>query len=362
MKKNTMIIQVDTPQFDRDIERAATLLKKGENVAFPTETVYGLGGNAFDEQAILGIYEAKGRPSDNPLIVHISNKKMLEDLAIEIQPYVWHLIEAFWPGPLTVVLKKNQAVSSRVTGGLDTVAVRMPNHPVALKLIELAGVPVAAPSANLSGRPSPTKAAYVIEDLTGRIACIVAGEACEIGLESTVLDVTGENPVILRPGSVTQEQIESVVGSCEVDPALRDFSSEFAPKSPGMKYKHYAPEAQVTVYRGDGTQIIQMLETKCLDAISNGYRIGLMIFEADDLVLRNLSKDWPENWQAHVEICLEGNPSDLSEFARKLFGDMRYLDGKGCQSIYIHGVEETHLGRAIMNRLEKASEGRVFKI
>jgi L-threonylcarbamoyladenylate synthase len=224
MKKNTMIIQVDTPQFDRDIERAATLLKKGENVAFPTETVYGLGGNAFDEQAILGIYEAKGRPSDNPLIVHISNKKMLEDLAIEIQPYVWHLIEAFWPGPLTVVLKKKQAVSSRVTGGLDTVAVRMPNHPVALKLIELAGVPVAAPSANLSGRPSPTKAAYVIEDLTGRVACIVAGEACEIGLESTVLDVTGENPVILRPGSVTQEQIESVVGTCEVDPALRDFS------------------------------------------------------------------------------------------------------------------------------------------
>lgn len=358
----TLIININEDLLEEQLRIPAALLSKGENVAFPTETVYGLGGNAMDERAISGIYEAKGRPSDNPLIVHISDKSMLNQLAVDIQPYAYELMDAFWPGPLTVVLKKNPNVSNKVTGGLETVAVRMPSHPIALELIKLSGVPVAAPSANLSGKPSPTRADFVIEDLNGRVACIVAAGPCEVGLESTVVDVTGAFPVILRPGVITQEQISEVAGYCSVDPALMDKTESTVPKSPGMKYKHYAPDAEVSVYTGDVVKILKLFETLTIDSVKQGKKVGLMLFDEDLLVFKELQKSWLDTWVDQVVICSEGSSKQLDTFAKNLFSDLRDMDSIGCDLILIHGVSEASIGQAIMNRLEKASEGRVYKI
>lgn len=362
MKKETLIVNINEDWTGDQLIIPASLLAQGENVAFPTETVYGLGGNALDERAVSGIYEAKGRPSDNPLIVHISDQAMLNQLAIEVNPYAYALMDAFWPGPLTVVLKKNPNVSDKVTGGLDTVAVRMPSHPIALELIRLSGVPVAAPSANLSGKPSPTRAEYVIEDLMGRVSCIVAAGASEVGLESTVVDATGEVPVILRPGVITQGQISRIAGACLVDPGLSDQSNLTAPKSPGMKYRHYAPEAEVHVYTGDIMKILKAFEASTIDALNEGKKVGLMMFEEDLLVFRELQKPWPELWLERVFIRSEGSSKNLETFAKNLFSDLRDLDTLGCDLILIHGAPDDSVGQAIMNRLEKASEGRVYKI
>ncbi len=248
------------------IVEAARILQENEVVAFPTETVYGLGANAKSDAAVEKIFKAKGRPSDNPLIVHISNKNQLEGLVMSVPSSAEKLIEAYWPGPLTIIFnKKENVLSEKVTAGLDTVAIRMPDHPVALAIIEAAGLPIAAPSANRSGKPSPTTAQHVIDDLDGRIIGVVDGGETGVGVESTVVDCTGPVPIILRPGGVTKEQLQEVVGEIIVDPSLKE--GKGAPKSPGMKYTHYAPDAPVYLVEGNSAVIQNLVDEKRKEGI-----------------------------------------------------------------------------------------------
>ena len=242
----------------KDFETAIQLLKEGQLVAFPTETVYGLGGNALDETAAKRIYEAKGRPSDNPLIVHIADIKDLEELAVDIPEAAYKLADAFWPGPLTMILKKSEIVPLSTSGGLSTVGIRMPSDPIASMLIKESGLYIAAPSANSSGRPSTTKAEHVIEDLSGKISMIIDGGAVDIGLESTIVDLSGEKALILRPGFITREQLMDVIGDVDYDKAVlkREANPNIVAKAPGMKYKHYAPKGELTIYEGDMDKVI----------------------------------------------------------------------------------------------------------
>ena len=369
MNKNTLIVKINNQSHDEAalrvlLEHPARLLSENATVAFPTETVYGLGANALDDHAISKIYEAKGRPSDNPLIVHIANIDMLEMLALEVLPYARILMDALWPGPITFVFKKRPEISNKVSGGLDTIAVRMPSHKIALLLIELSGKPIAAPSANISGRPSPTSSRYVIEDLGGRVDCIVDGGDTEVGLESTVLDVTGSVPVILRPGKVTVEQIIDLVGCCEVDVAIKgDVIDETgAAKSPGMKYKHYAPEADVRVYIGTTTEIIKTFYEEALSIVGTGdKKVGIMTFVEDVEVLTKLWRHHPVE-RERIEIITVGSAKDWDDYGKTLFDRLRKFDELRCDVVLARGVEEIGFGRAIMNRLKKASEGKVTRI
>jgi len=367
MNKNTLIISLESEndiELSRALSEPARILYENGTVAFPTETVYGLGANALDDKAVQQIYEAKGRPSDNPLIVHISDLKMLDQLVLEVRPYAKILMETFWPGPITFVFKKRPEISNKVSGGLSTIAIRMPSHKIALKLIELSGKPIAAPSANLSGKPSPTSSRFVVEDLKGRVDCIIEGGDCEVGLESTVLDVTGEVPVILRPGKVTVEQIIELVGSCELDPAIRGsrIDNSGVAKSPGMKYKHYAPDAEVLVFVGSPSDIVRLFfEQTILLIKKEGKRVGIMTFEEDAEVLSRLLATESEV-QSEFEILTVGSSKDWQIYGKKLFENLRQFDVLGCDIILVRGVEEIGLGGAIMNRLKKASEGKVTRI
>lgn len=338
---NTDPLKNDYPQ----LKEAAALLQQGDVVAFPTETVYGLGANALSDQAVLKIFEAKGRPGDNPLIVHIAKKNQLSDLVDNIPEVAGKLIQAFWPGPLTLVLKSRNGVSKYVTAGLDTIAVRMPDHPVALALMEVAGLPLAAPSANLSGKPSPTTAAHVEEDLSGKIAGLVDGGPTGVGLESTVVDCTMEIPVILRPGGVTKEQIEAVVGQVEVDPALT--LQDQAPKSPGMKYTHYAPVAPVFLVEGG----LDFLKETALTAKKDGKKVGLLVTEE--------TKPKMENVGDVVLTC--GSRSDLSTVATSLYDALRAFNATDVDIILSETFPKTGVGAAIMNRLDKAAGHKIIK-
>lgn len=371
-QKKTLIIDAtlfdthdcDDLTLDALLKAPAEILANGGTVAFPTETVYGLGANALDDAAIKKIYEAKGRPSDNPLIVHIASIDMIDVLAIEVKPYVHELMTDFWPGPITFVFKKRPEISNVVSGGLDTIAVRMPNHAIALRLIALSGKPIAAPSANLSGKPSPTTSKYVVEDLFGRVDCIVEGGDCEVGLESTVLDVTGDVPIILRPGKVTQEQIICRVGACDIDAAIKGpvIDTSGIARSPGMKYRHYAPVADVHVYVGATSDVIRFFYDKALSLIdtTNG-RIGIMTFDEDAEVLYKLFAHVPE-FNEKIVILALGSAKDWSSYGQKLFECLREVDVLGCELVLVRGVEEIGLGGAIMNRLKKASDGKVTRI
>lgn len=363
MKETKVISMLDTV-LEEEITVAGRLLREGQIVAFPTETVYGLGANALDENAIMGIFEAKGRPEDNPLIVHISDLETLELLIESKRDYVADLMAAFWPGPLTMIFRKSDRVPFKTTGGLGTVAIRMPNHPIALALIKAAGVPVAAPSANISGKPSPTVGKYVVRDMMGRVACIIDGGEVSVGLESTVVDVTGEVPMILRPGQVTCDDIARVVGSCEIDPAILKSKGEvLVAKSPGMKYKHYAPEAKVSVFVGDNVRVLKEMETR-LVALAKAHRhVALMVFEEDHAFLSQLLKAALSTEESqYVHFLLQGSFKQPNTLAKQLFRDLREADDLSCEEILIHGVPDEGVGTAIMNRLSKASEGRVFKI
>lgn len=236
------------------LQRAAEVIKKGGTVVFPTETVYGLGANGLDEKACLKIYQAKGRPADNPLILHIAKPEHIVRLGEDISDNVRRMAKKFWPGPLTMVVKRQDKVPDVVTAGLDTVAIRCPKDPIAHALISYAGVPIAAPSANLSGSPSPTKAAHVMEDMAGRVDLIITSRDADIGVESTVVDMTGDVPVILRPGRITREEIAEVCGDCRISPAILEHHEPEHPASPGMKYTHYSPEAQVILTEQDGSK------------------------------------------------------------------------------------------------------------
>ena len=278
----TILKKIDTDNFDNEeLLEAGEILKNGGLVAFPTETVYGLGGDALNPDAAAKIYAAKGRPSDNPLIVHISDMEDIDKIADDVSEKAKKLAERFWPGPMTLIYKKKECVPASTTGGLNTVAVRMPEHKIARALIRQSGVFVAAPSANTSGRPSPTKAEHVMEDLCGKVDMVIDGGSVGIGLESTIVDVSGEIPVILRPGYITKKMLEEVVGEVVVDPAIvsREMKKDIVAKAPGMKYRHYAPKGQMTIVEGDIEKVISYINEKVEELEKDGRKIAVIATE-----------------------------------------------------------------------------------
>lgn len=345
--------------FEEMLYPAAMSLKHGELVAFPTETVYGLGGDALNDTAAKRIYEAKGRPSDNPLIVHISKVSDMEALAYP-NDKARILAESFWPGPLTIILPKKDIVPYGTTGGLDTVALRMPAHPVALSLIRQSGVYVAAPSANTSGRPSPTKAGHVVEDLTGKIEYIVDGGAVGIGIESTIIDLSIEIPTILRPGYITKEMLEGVIGSVRIDPALEKPLDGFKPKAPGMKYTHYAPKGELTLVENTeilttdniDMPVVNMIKELTREKKDEGYRVGIMAASESVEQYENV---------ADVLICV-GKRHEQGTVASGLYAALREFDEAKVDYIYAESFRGDGLSYAIMNRLLKAAGHRVIKV
>ncbi|RNB82029.1 threonylcarbamoyl-AMP synthase [Brevibacillus fluminis] len=329
---------------------AARLIQQGEVVAFPTETVYGLGADALSNQAVEKIFVAKGRPSDNPLIVHIGRIGQLETVVSQVTDDAKRLIEAFWPGPLTLILPKQDTVADLVTAGLETVGVRMPDHPVALSLINAAGMPIAAPSANLSGKPSPTTAQHVRGDLEGRIAAIVDGGATGVGVESTVIDMTVKPAMILRPGGVTFEQLQAVLGTVEIDPAFL-LGAEESPRSPGMKYTHYAPEGELWLVNGEREAVRKRMESMLREARQMGCKTGVLVTSEN-------AAEWEGSGCADAVLSC-GSLSDLGSVARDLYGVLRQFDSLGVQFMVAPVFPRKGMGLAVMNRLEKAAGGRV---
>ncbi|GGB56225.1 threonylcarbamoyl-AMP synthase [Virgibacillus dakarensis] len=319
------------------IQEAAALLKNGEAVAFPTETVYGLGADATSETAVAKIFQAKGRPADNPLIAHVATKEQLEKLVSAIPPFVDKLINAFSPGPLTYVLPSNGRCAENVTAGLSTIGVRMPSHPVSQMLLRECDIPIAAPSANISGKPSPTTAEHVWQDLNGKIAGVLDGGPTGVGLESTVIDCTGEIPIVLRPGGITSEQLEQVIGRIMVDPALAN--TDRRPKAPGMKYRHYAPEVPMWLVEGSAKE----LQTVITREQKNYDRIGVMA-----------SNETASLVTADQMIAL-GAKESLAEIAANLYDALRTFKEGDIDLILCETFPEAGIGRAIMNRLKKAA-------
>ncbi|HEX7065613.1 MAG TPA: L-threonylcarbamoyladenylate synthase [Bacillales bacterium] len=339
---NTIRWIVDNDVNKSQLEEAAQWLRRNEVVAFPTETVYGLGGNALSDEAVEKIFAAKGRPADNPLIVHIADTSQLDSLVRSVPEKARKLIDVFWPGPLTIVLPSGQAVANKVTAGLSTVAVRFPHHPVAKALIEQSGLPIAAPSANRSGRPSPTSAAHVAQDLSGRIAGIVDGGETGIGVESTVIDCSGDNVMILRPGGVTRAEIESVVGPVAGEQAIGSID---APKSPGMKYRHYSPNAELKLVKGSSAFLQSLVDNER----SKGKKVGVLTTEEHLM-----------DYQADAVISC-GSRSDLYTIAHRLYRTLREFDELNIQIIYSEVFPEAGVGEAIMNRLGKSAGGCVLQ-
>lgn len=336
----------------KDFETAIQLLKEGQLVAFPTETVYGLGGNALDETAAKRIYEAKGRPSDNPLIVHIADIKDLEELAVDIPEAAYKLADAFWPGPLTMILKKSEIVPLSTSGGLSTVGIRMPSDPIASMLIKESGLYIAAPSANSSGRPSTTKAEHVIEDLSGKISMIIDGGAVDIGLESTIVDLSGEKALILRPGFITREQLMDVIGDVDYDKAVlkREANPNIVAKAPGMKYKHYAPKGELTIYEGDMDKVIAKINEQAREKVLAGESVAI------------LATDETKDHYHNGIVKSIGSRCDEKAIASHLFDVLREFDTLGISYIYSESFADNNLGQAIMNRLLKAAGYHIITV
>lgn len=326
------------------LPEAGEIIRAGGLVAFPTETVYGLGADALNEEAARKIYAAKGRPSDNPLIAHIAKKEDIEPLVREIPEAGKKLMDAFWPGPLTLIFPKSGRVPKGTTGGLDTVAVRMPSDPVARRLIELAGTPVAAPSANTSGRPSPTTAEHVRQDMDGRIEMIVDGGPVGIGVESTIVDVTGEIPMVLRPGAITMEMLKKCVGAVEIDPAiLGPVSQDFKPKAPGMKYRHYAPKADLTIVSGETEDVVRAISRMAAERESEGLSVGIICTDETRAL-----------YPCGVVRSM-GVRARQETIAHNLYAVLREFDDLNADVIYSESFEGGELSQAIMNRLCKAA-------
>ncbi len=337
----TNLMQADSS----GILQAAQLLKQGELVAIPTETVYGLAANAMDGTAVEKIFAAKGRPQDNPLIVHIDSIEMWKTLVVEVTEDAKKLADAFWPGPLTIILPHNGNLAEQVCAGLDTVAVRVPSHPVAQKVISESGLPLAAPSANLSGSPSPTEAKYVLQDMQGRIPLILEGGSCEVGVESTVISLAGKKPILLRPGYITKEQLEQVLQKeVEIAHAVTHILEQGEKvESPGMKYKHYAPKAQVTILKGNSLQYQQYLQQH------NHQGVAALCFEEDAPAMQ-------------VPFVVYGKENDPSSQARELFSALRKLDENGAQQVYARCPAEDGVALAVYNRLLRAAAFRVVQL
>ena len=325
------------------IEEAAEIIRDGGTVAFPTETVYGLGANALNEEAVKKIFIAKGRPQDNPLIVHVASKD-INSLVKEVPPIAQELINKFWPGPLTIILEKKDIIPNVTSANLNTIGIRMPNSEIALKLIELSERPIAAPSANISGRPSPTEVERCVEDLNGRVDYIIGGESSDIGVESTIIDCTVNPPVILRPGGVTLEMLREIDSNIYIDKALKSKPSEkLKPKAPGMKYRHYAPKANLKIIRGKNEKTIEIITEMLENYIEKNNDVAIITTD------ENLNKFDKGN------VISLGSEKNLSEIAKNLFEALRKCDDIGVQYILCQGFEEKGVGVAIMNRLSKAA-------
>ena len=342
-----VVLNEDAPD-EEVIKRAGRIIRSGGLVAFPTETVYGLGGDALNPDSSRKIYAAKGRPSDNPLIVHICKWEDIVPIVSEIPPEAVKLAKRFWPGPLTMIFHKSSIVPKETTGGLDTVAVRFPSNKIAQALIAASGGYIAAPSANRSGRPSPTLARYCLEDLDGRVEMILDGGQVGIGLESTIIDLTQEEPAILRPGFITKKMLEEVLGEVEVDSALIAPDSGIAPRAPGMKYRHYAPKGELVILEGERGKVVAGINRAVADRRAQGKKTGVIctddtrsLYEADS-------------------VKSTGSRGDDESVARELFRILREFDDEGVEYIYSESFDEGDLGQAIMNRLMKAAGHRVI--
>lgn len=347
----TKLIRMDEQHIDEALVReAGAVIKAGGLVAFPTETVYGLGGDALNPLSSAKIYSAKGRPSDNPLIVHIADMEALDAIVREIPDSARKLAEKFWPGPLTMIFHKSEAVPYETTGGLDTVAVRMPVHRVARELIRAAGGYVAAPSANRSGRPSPTVAKYVIEDMDGRVEMIIDGGDVEIGLESTIVDLTAQQPIILRPGYITRQMLEQVLSAVEEDSTIMRDDSGQAPKAPGMKYRHYAPKGDLTVVDGTEENVVEYINARVALHRNDDKKTGVIGTDASVI-------------KYGADVCKSlGERSDEKAIAKELYRVLRELDDESVEIIYAESFDTDGIGQAVMNRLLKAAGHKVVHV
>lgn len=349
---DTIIEKVDSGHIDTDVmEQAGKLIAEGELVAFPTETVYGLGGDALDPDASRKIYAAKGRPSDNPLIVHIADFDDMKRVAREVPEQAKKLADAFWPGPLTMIVWKSDAVPEATTGGMQTVAVRMPNHPVALELIRRSGCLIAAPSANTSGRPSPTEAQHVAEDLSGKIAMILDGGPVGIGIESTIIDLTEEKPMILRPGYITPEMLSEVLQEeVVIDPGIIAADDTRKPKAPGMKYKHYAPKAEMIIVDGAQDAVIHKINELTAAKRAEGKTVAVIATD-----------ETKDRYDAQVILSM-GKRADEDAIAQHLYKILRECDELDVGEIYSECFQTPRIGQAIMNRLLKAAGHTVIHV
>ena len=348
---NTYVCRIDTEDIDQElVAQAGDIIKNGGLVAFPTETVYGLGGDAFNPESSKKIYAAKGRPSDNPLIVHIADVDKLDALVTNISESARLLIDRFWPGPLTIIFNKSTNVPYETTGGLETVAVRMPSDEIAREFIKAAGGYVAAPSANLSGKPSPTNGRFVVQDMDGRIDMILYGDDSRIGLESTIVDTTSDIPMILRPGYITKSMLEAVVGKVEVDKTILSDNSGQAPKAPGMKYRHYAPKGQLTIVAGDSEAVARYINENLADAKEKNLKTGVI---ATNQTCTKYDADL---------VLSAGDGASRTEVAHRLFTMLRTFDDENVDVIYSESFADDELGTAVMNRLLKAAGHRMVSL
>jgi L-threonylcarbamoyladenylate synthase len=341
----TKVLYLDENNIDQSIiEEAGAVIRQGGLVAFPTETVYGLGANALDADAVKRIFEAKGRPQDNPLIVHISDFDELPALVTEIPEIARNLMEKFWPGPMTIIFRKAGIIPYETSAGLESVGVRMPSNAIARALIKAAGVPIAAPSANISGRPSPTEVGSCIEDLYGKVDMIIGGEKCEVGVESSVIDVTAYPPCILRPGGITPEMFRTVDQNIYMDPAiLKKPGADIKPKAPGMKYRHYAPKAPVKIVRGEPEKVIALINEMVQNYIDEGKNVGIIATD-----------ETKDSYKNGIVVSL-GSRKDMDKITQNLFETLRAFDDEDVSLIFSEAFEEKGKGIAVMNRLIKAA-------
>ena len=341
----TKVLYLDENNIDQSIiEEAGAVIRQGGLVAFPTETVYGLGANALDADAVKKIFEAKGRPQDNPLIVHISDFDELPALVTEIPEIARKLMEKFWPGPMTIIFRKSGIIPYETSAGLESVGVRMPSNAIARALIKAAGVPIAAPSANISGRPSPTEVGSCLEDLYGKVDMIIGGEKCEVGVESSVIDVTAYPPCILRPGGITPEMFRTVDQNIYMDPAiLKKPDADIKPKAPGMKYRHYAPKAPVKIVRGEPEKVIALINEMVQNYIDEGKNVGIIATD-----------ETKDSYKNGIVVSL-GSRKDMDKITQNLFETLRAFDDKDVSLIFSEAFEEKGKGIAVMNRLIKAA-------
>ncbi len=348
---DTKIIKIDEENIDEAlISQAGKIIKNGGLVAFPTETVYGLGGDALNRESSKKIYAAKGRPSDNPLIVHIADIRDMDAIVLKVTENALKLAERFWPGPLTMILKKSDWVPLETTGGLDSVAIRMPVHKTAAAFIKAAGGYVAAPSANISGKPSPTSAKYVIQDMDGRIDMIIDGGDSGIGLESTIVDLTGDIPVLLRPGYITVEQLREVLGNVDVDKTILDGDCKERPKAPGMKYRHYAPKGELTIVEGQALAVVEKINELTHEAERKNKKVCVIATDEN-----------ADSYEAGV-IKSIGSRNDEDIIAHRLYTILRECDDENIDVIYSESFDSAGIGQAIMNRLLKAAGHHMIHI